>query len=397
MKANRSFIRITRTIAIMSALIMTGTTSVSAADPETVQGETAYFEKYLIMDAETDVPDVTFSFTIEAGPAQEGDDNGSLPVYAGDDAQNVTGTPVIGTAVFTSSDATSQDKSKIPADLASDEKYAVKTVNVDFTNVSFHKPGIYRYVITENDPGRTDIHNDDDNTRILDVWVQYEELGIGQVLKASDYILHNAEADSKVTRNEEPAHKSQGFVNTYVTHDLTLKKTVTGNQGSLEEYFRLTLNISGARPGTVFHVDRTNAKNDGNYTNPETITAREDGTAVQDFWLKDRQSVVIHGLTENVSYSVKEDTDSLVRNGYTASVSITGDTNNSAGPITMDEDTSVSDDAITADTSVEYTNEKGGDVPTGVEVNVFSEVLLCLVGIGGIIGVMWNRMRRDLH
>lgn len=397
MRTTRSFIRITRAAVCMSALILGGTTPVSASDPETVQGSQASFEKYLIMDARTDVPDVTFTFTMEPGEAQEGDASGNLPVYAGDDQQNVSGFPSIGTAAFVRTDNTSQNADGIPADLDADQKYARKNVSVDFTNVTFKKAGIYRYVITETSTDRVDIHNDKDSTRILDVWVQYESFGLGQRLAVSGYVLHNGEPDSKVARDTEPEAKSQGFVNEYITHDLTLKKTVAGNQSSPDEYFRLTLNISGAPAGTEFHVDQTHAQNEESYSNPDTIAVNENGTVEQEFWLRHDQYVVIHGLPANVSYSVKEDKENLDKEGYRASAEITGDTENNAGPIAMNEDTTVSDDSLTADTSVVYINEKEGIVPTGVSLDVLPETLVFLLGIIGFIGLVWCRTRRNME
>ena len=41
--------------------------------------------------------------------------------------------------------------------------------------------------------------------------------------------------------------------------DMKITNTVTGNQASRDEYFKVTLNITGGLPSTTYKVDLSNA------------------------------------------------------------------------------------------------------------------------------------------
>lgn len=225
---------------------------VSAANVAPTTNLQRTFNKYLVMDANANVPNVEFEFEITAGSAADATTGSSRSIYAGDDALRVEGFPVLkvnNTATakvnFAAGDITYnsvQDGDIL--ELGDEEKYAKKTVTVDFTDVDFNAPGIYRYIITEK-AGVTQqgISNDKTNTRTLDVFVEYENADQG-TLKVSNYILYPGTKTD--TSNVEQNAKDDGFTNTYTTYDLTLTKTVTGNQGDRDKYFVFTIEITGA-------------------------------------------------------------------------------------------------------------------------------------------------------
>lgn len=324
------------------------------------------FNKYLVLDKDTKVPPVTFTFSI--APGQKGDATGQMPaIYAGDDAQRVTGMPTVGTAVFTDTDIVYTASE--PGDnvtLGTDDGYAKKSVTVDFEGVSFKAPGIYRYTITETAPTQDGVAIEGNNTRTLDVFVEYVNPDQSGQLQISKYALQDG------TSADPHTAKSAGFTNTYTSHALTLAKTVTGNQGDRDKYFTFTVDIASPNGGTVYAVDVTDAAGDTEHTNPQTITAGTQAT----YYLKHGQSIIIRGLTEKTKYTIAEADYST--DGYT-----TTNTDNAADGKTTSEKTMGN-----TDHTVTFTNDKAGAVPTGVLLDVAPYLLLvaaAAVGLGLLV------------
>ncbi|MCR5478231.1 MAG: hypothetical protein K6F27_00030 [Ruminococcus sp.] len=211
------------------------------------------------MPKDATVPSAGFSFSIQAGDAVDAEADGStLPVFAG------VGTPkfVLKTATgadndndgtadtakvnFASGDAATAEASVATgktvkfttASDTSDEKFAQKKIEIDFSGISFQEPGIYRYIITEAAAGTDQaagVTNDTDSTRVLDVVVEDSSEGSENKLKIGNYILHDDVSDVPVKsagNTATIADKSSGFTNKYDAYDLVFSKTVKGNQGS---------------------------------------------------------------------------------------------------------------------------------------------------------------------
>ena len=196
---------------------------VSAANVAPTTNLQRTFNKYLVMDANANVPNVEFAFEITAGSAVDATTGSSRSIYAGNDALRVEGFPVLkvdsagNTATakvnFAAGDITHDSvQNGDILELGDEEKYAKKTVTVDFTDVDFNAPGIYRYIITEK-AGVTQqgISNDKTNTRTLDVFVEYENADQG-TLKVSNYILYPGTKTD--TSNVEQNAKDDGFTST---------------------------------------------------------------------------------------------------------------------------------------------------------------------------------------
>lgn len=335
---------------------------------EPIEGGTTTFDKYLEMDSDANVPNAKFTFAVAAGTA-EGD------VLAGVDADKVTMTDKDEETtgyqlVFAPGDSTKNKEGDTT------KKIATKTATVDFTQCSFKEPGIYRYVITESGINKA-VTNDASLTRTLDVYVIDAPENEGH-LKIHSYVLKDKE-------------KSTGFTNTYDTSNLTISKTVTGNQGSRDKYFKFTVNINSEVAGTKYDVDLTNAeanpeKNAGttytNMTNPVTITAGSDGTVTTDFYLKHGQSIVIKGLAKGTTFKVTETNEN-----YTPSVTVGDETKNSS---TTDDKTVAS-----ADITAAYTNDRTGNIPTGVLMTVTPFAVLTLLGGFGAAKIVMKKRRED--
>ena len=328
-----------------------------------------------------------------------------------------------------------------PVDLQNGTKaYSRAEVTVDFTGVTFSEPGVYRWVISETalssaqtDAGFTADTNSD---RILDVYVAdtgtQDSTTHKWGLAITGYVLHDSatfqptdQAGAGVTPTEpdvsENHTKAIGFTNTFDTNDLTFSNTITGNQASHDKYFKYTLTLGNAGDSTKLWVDITNAdastgQGNGatlddynNKTNPNSfeedstthkryVVTGSDGSLTKDFYLQYGQSIVVKGIPNNASYSIVE-----VAEDYTPSVTVTGDTINgktgstavagveSAG--TSSTTYTVADSALTADTTLAFSNARLGTIPTGVITSVLPGVMILV--IAGIGVVMFARKKAE--
>lgn len=370
---------------------------VSAANTP-VTGGTFDFNKYLVMNANANVPNVEFTFTIDAGePVNAG--NGQQKIYAGivqNTGETVTA-PTVTEANFSYNTDNDNTANGLPSDTTTttqNKKYATKEVTVDFSGISFTAPGIYRYIITETASTASYIQNDTATDRTLDVYVQYKNNGSEDEpnysdteLVVSNYVLHEGLEDPAAQGEE----KSDGFTNTYTTYDLTLTKSVTGNQGDRDKYFAFTVEITGAVEGTVYTVDLSRAEEkptvDGvQQTNSNSLTAT-DGSVTATYYLKHNQSIKIQGLTEDTKYTISE--TSYSADGYTTTYKIDNGTE-----VTSNATPSENNAMGTANHTVTFTNFKSGTVPTGILLETAPYLILGAVVVAGLVVLFATRRRR---
>lgn len=367
-----------------------------------VTGGKTTFDKYLIMRNNANVPNATFSYTVTPTDAEiPTDTNGTnLTVKKG------IGTPTASSTTFaagdqtfdkaqkvrTNSDSKTYDEKtadQVPQELLDEGyKYAKHTSTVDFTGITFNEPGVYRYKVIENIPGVNNIPGEkekgvsyDPFKKYLDVYVESDDNG---KLNIQGYVFHTYNnPQKKGSKNEKgeydassnPEGKNEGFTNFYDTRDLTLTKTVTGNQGFRDQYFKFRVNITnldgGARlfltdkdgnksytstdtvpyeynaetgtrtagqnrfvaaTGKIEDIKEVKADND-NKTPGSTdttqkegeadakglaITADDSGHAAFDVYLKHGESLKVNGLTEEAKYTITE-----TSNDYTATATKT--------------------------------------------------------------------------
>ena len=353
---------------IVAAFAMCASVATPAFAANTpVSGGTTTFNKYLVMDADANVPNVTFGFAIKAGAAQEAS-GGSPAIYAGVTPNLIA----VSDASFTTSDSTTPGTPSNTED--STQKYATKSVTVNLQGVTFNKPGIYRYVITETATSQDGITNDTNTTRTLDVHVAYAA-GSETELEVTSCALHPSDDSSK---------KADGFTNTYATHNLTLGKQVEGNQGDRNKYFKFTVSITNAVAGTKYDVACPSADNDSR--NGDKLTVGDDGTVTATYYLKDDQSITIKGLTGGTHYAITE--ESYSSDGYTTAntvdgtASLQGDT---TGEKTMDDSFN----------EVVFTNHKEGIVPTGILIETGPYILMGAVVVIGLVALLATGRRRS--
>lgn len=413
--------------ALSLAAAMTSGMPVMAATTYTpVAGTSCNFNKYLIMDAGDNVPNVTFSFTVAPGEAVSADtsDNAVMQVLPG------VGTPTIADVTFSNSDATvTEAGSNIDVartqeartgtagtdtvQLDAGEKYATKQATVSFTGITFNEPGIYRYIVTETanaDHAAAGIIHDTDVDRVLDVYVVDDGNG---ALEVASYVLHTNVSDPVINASMGSADvaaagaaledKTDGFTNEYISKDLVFKKEVTGNQASRDKWFEFTATATNVNDADVFTVsladDNDDHTTDGNAdatsgttaatresnqgkTNPTSVTGAQLKAGVK-FYLQHGQSIAIRGLAPNAGYTVTEDKEDYKQ---TASA-VAGFTDATTG--TMGEIAGTNKAVKTS-----WQNQRDGIIPTGVIMTIAPFAAVTLIGGFGAAKITMKK-RKD--
>ena len=165
------------------ALTVCASVPAFAAEYTPVRGDAEHgFKQFLIVDDNARIPAIEFEYSIAPGqgiPAAAG----RMEVMAG------VGSPSVGKAVFEEAEPASAAPVNGVA-LDGTNKYAVKTVYFDFSEVSFAEPGIYRYIVTMTSANQQAVDYDVQKSaqatakkRVLDVYVIDDD----GVLKVDSY------------------------------------------------------------------------------------------------------------------------------------------------------------------------------------------------------------------
>lgn len=416
----------------------------------TVNGTATTFDKYLVMKKNASVPTATFKYTVSI-PSD--DEMKSLANPEDTNGTNLTvrkgiGSPTVSDTAFKPGDQTFDTKQKSRTnkssmtydakeedqiELTSDEKYAKKTATVDFSGITFSEPGVYRYKITENASDEKGITTDK-NPRYLDVYVESADNGS---LSIRGYVFHTGnDAQEKGTTDgsNNPEGKNKGFANKYTTSDLTLTKTVAGNQGFRDQYFKFHVDITNLdADARLFVTDSAGSRTA--YTSADTVayaydastgtrktgqnrfvatkgafadaaedsdndkglavTADDTGAISFDVYLKHGETVKLNGLTKDAKYKITETSED-----YTAAATKTSGTDSAAGiqltHAASDHTDATPDETLgEKDDTIAYTNSREGVLPTGVIHN--NRAALSIAGIaaaGACIAVAVRKQRK---
>ena len=319
-----------------------------------VTGNTVTITSTLTMNKDAVEPNAQFKYSISPAETNELTSTSGMPVTRGViDAVTLSPSSVNFSAQgLDSADNTDGTTKTITAHLSA---------SLDISK--FKAPGIYRYKITQTEPPLDGL-NVTYQELFLDVYVENGNPG----LVAKGCTLSTAAGSGD---------KTSGFENEYVTHKLTIKKVVAGNQGDKNKDFDFTVTIKGA-DGEAYKY----ATVKGGTTSNE-IKA-ESGTAIR-VSLKDGESVIVYGLSSEDEFTVTETNYS--GDGYKTSYKIGDGTSSTVG-------NSIPETAIgNFDTTVAFTNTKDVTVPTDVIRTVVPYA--AIVAFAAVMGVVFFRPRRN--
>ncbi|MEE3406162.1 MAG: FctA domain-containing protein, partial [Acutalibacteraceae bacterium] len=279
MKKYRQFANLIASAAVIASIAAVPMSASAAGTPYTpgltdatdgvdpVSQNVTMIDKYLVMDVNANVPNASFDFSIAPYDSSSAEKtvitaasgtnlavingvttqtSGTLDFKAADAAN--TGSAAAGVATFAQGDTTvtegaaGADTAVVWQDAtAGNEKYAKKTLTLDFSTVQFTEPGVYRYLITETGSNQgvtndTGVTGEDQNTyRTLDVYVEdyadyYAKLADnsgytapnGKQLFIAGYVLYEGKhSDAPSATAATTTNKSSSYTNAYTSYDLT--------------------------------------------------------------------------------------------------------------------------------------------------------------------------------
>ena len=365
MKLNKTIGRVATTL--VATAMLASLAAPAYAEPVTAGTEdkpvtSVTITKTVETDDNTYAPKATFTFKVEEGEGKSFDDGTGTTVTA---VAGVEGGLVAGSdAVF--APVTEDDEGN---DVGPAASYTANgTLTVDDT--VFEEPGIYHYVVTENDlPNEAAYEGITKDSSTYDVYLYvynnstYTDLYVGHVVT-----VKNGDTDAKADLT---------FTNDYgkkndTTHSVTVTKKVEGSFANMSDTFSFDVKVDGAS-GEAYKVV---------YTNGETAhtTVVTSGSTITVDGIGDEDTITIYGLSANDTYTVTEKDGAS--QGYTVSDS---DSSTAAG--------TVSGKATTDSSSATITNTKNGSAPTGIVMNVAPYALLVVIAAAGCF--VFLRKRRE--
>ena len=297
------------------------------------------FSKVVDADANTFLPSETINFTVSAATASSGETYNNEPVYSG--SGTITAAPV----------------TVNPADRGK-QTYSS---TLDFSSLSFNKPGIYKYTVTETAGSNKDMTYDS-TPRTLYVYVEWTDENMtatrvyGAAMTKAGSTEKSANFDNEYKKSNQTGEEFK---------DLTIKKTVSGAQADKDKLFTFNVTITSGPGRTTYVVHKPGDSSD------QTLTA---GTPYT-FDLKHNETITIENLSTNDTYTVEETADS--KKGYTATGEVTTATNMPA-----------------ADTTVTVNNEKKSVTPTGIFMSYAPYI--AMIAAAAALALVFRRRREEI-
>lgn len=374
--------------------------------------------KTITTDGQTFAPNTSFTFTITAtggsdGNVVEADGTKTGPEYGAVEGQELTVYKGIqGALNFKEDSGFSGDGNNQLAFTPADDNGA--ELPSSFTNRGkltvnasvFKQPGIYHYTVNE-EPGTYEGIVYDKAVRHVYLYVNYavengqltDRLEVGNVVVSKEVDGEEVKVGGYEINSDTLNNKGIEFTNNYgddsgedpkdpenpkpeekndSTHDITIGKTVTGNQGDKNKVFNFKVTVNGTE-GEKYKVVKTSQGE----TEPVVVDALTSGTEGT-YQLKHGETIKITGLTENDTYTVVE--TEANQDGYTTTY-----TPGEGATRVVDGNTI---QAVAAD-GAQYTvtNDRAVTTPTGIVLSFAPYILL--VALAGVFGVLFLRRRKE--
>ena len=293
--------------------------------------------KNVLTDGNTMAPNTTFEFEVavaDAGTFNDG--NKDQVVYKG-----IAGGLTAETgAAFTPGEKGSTAEGSLKTDAA-----------------VFERPGVYHYTVTEKANNYEGVTTD---TTSYDVYVyvynRTDGLYVGNVVSAK-----NGDKANLIFNNDYGQDKNKD-----TTHDVVIKKVITGNQAVESDTFQLVVTVTGTA-GEKYKVTLDNAEQ-----NP--LTSGEKAT----YTVTNNTEIHIYGLTEGDKVQAVEEANTQ---GYQATYT----TGLSEGTLTISSDGS----------EATVTNTKNSTSPTGVILNYGPYILMIALAGSMAAFFFFKRNRKE--
>jgi pilin isopeptide linkage protein len=213
--------------------------------------------------------------------------------------------------------------------------------------------GYYTYKLTET-PGNTAGVTYDARTLYLTVTVINNGNGLIRQVTSLYYFDSNNEKQ-----------KLQNFENVFSAGNLAITKTVTGNLGEKDRYFKVDVTLNAPEGKNIATVPVTYSG--GQYATAQNVTFK-DGTVKVTIGMKNDDTITFTNLPYGVTYTVVE--ENVTGDGYKAADYVFSDTNK-----TID----------TAADTVTITNNKDKEVATGISLDNLPYIMILVIAAGGLI------------
>lgn len=259
--------------------------------------------------------------------------------------------------------------------------FAAQSNNANFGTITFSAPGIYTYKVTESASTNTNLTKAT-NHYTVQVTVVYATVNnvpttnlvaTTVIVPGDDITVTDGVVAGKVdTCTFDNSYDSSN------TSSVAITKTVNGNTGDAEKYFKFTIDLTGVTG--QYAISYSGTANGTHYsatTNPQpvlTTAAGTDHTSSTTIWLKHGQTATVTGLPKTATYTTAEVN---VPAGYTsvATGAQTGTLTNSA--------------------AVTYTNTSNIPVPTAFVMNNWPYIALGIFAIAAIAIVLKKKSTKE--
>lgn len=269
-----------------------------------------------------------------------------------------TGAPSSGTVVFDGSETITSGS-------------VVETGTLDFSSMTFARPGTYHYTVAETATTNNLYPLDSD---IYDIYIQ-----VTNELDANNQPTGNFNAVMVKQNREDPPVKVTNltFESSPEMSHIDLSKIVTGTGADATKYFPVSITINapeGTYPITgTFSTDGTTAATSANYVVPST------GATAMTIYMKHGDSVTIGNngtddlIPTGVSYTFAETNDP----DYTEKYKVNSGT--------QTEGTTCNGTVAATANSIQFDNSLTSTPITGVLLNIIPYVLVIVIAVSGTL------------
>lgn len=300
---------------------------------------TVTFTKEYNLEGQGRSPKETFTFNVKGESVTDAGDGITIETY---------GLPTVGTVTYEVGDAGSANKDK--------------TVSVKLPE--YKNVGVFTYKISEIAAANTAGVTYDSTPVYMKVTVVNDDVNGGVKIESVTF---------RKGTEEKIANNAPAFTNKYSAKSLPVKKVVTGNLGDKNKFFTVTVTLKN-NTGKTMSSDISYKV--GEAINTIKASDWENNTATAEINLKHDQTIAFTNLPFGVRYEVTEadytgDGYDIPKYKYTNTEKIVND----------------------AKQDVTITNNKGGEIDTGINLTTLPYILV-FAGVIVIAGAAFITRRR---